>query len=175
MLSSGMISDLVRKILETYHLPWDGLHGVGHWARVYENGLRLARMTGAKVDIVQLFAVLHDSRRMNEGIDPGHGKRAADFARTLRVGYIDLEDGDFESLYEACADHTAGRMKGDITVCTCWDADRLDLARAGFSPRPERLCTPAAKDPAMIAWASQRSINDDIPHLVYLEWKVLNG
>jgi len=38
---------IVHSILEDYALPWNGTHGVGHWARVLENGLRLARQTGA--------------------------------------------------------------------------------------------------------------------------------
>ena len=31
---------LVHAILEDYALPWHGIHGVGHSARVLENGLR---------------------------------------------------------------------------------------------------------------------------------------
>ena len=38
---------ILHAILEEYELPWDGLHGVAHWARVLENGLRLADETGA--------------------------------------------------------------------------------------------------------------------------------
>lgn len=38
---------LIRIIREQYQLPWDGIHGVSHWARVLENGLRLAPLTGA--------------------------------------------------------------------------------------------------------------------------------
>jgi uncharacterized protein len=57
---------VVHAILEDYALPWHGTHGVGHWARVLENGLRLADATGAVVGVVHLFAVFHDSRRVNE-------------------------------------------------------------------------------------------------------------
>ena len=35
------LKPLVHQILEDYSLPWHGTHGVGHWARVLENGLRL--------------------------------------------------------------------------------------------------------------------------------------
>jgi uncharacterized protein len=48
-------------------------------------------------------------------------------------------------------------MTGDITVLTCWDADRLDLGRVGIRPAAHRLCTDAARDPAMIEWAYRRS------------------
>ena len=37
---------IVHAILEDYALPWHGTHGVGHWARVLENGLRLAKESG---------------------------------------------------------------------------------------------------------------------------------
>ena len=76
--------DLLREILANYALPWFGTHGVSHWARVLETGLRLAPGTGANPQVIQLFAVLHDSKRINEGIDPDHGRRAADYAARLR-------------------------------------------------------------------------------------------
>ena len=41
---------IVHAILEEYALPREGDHGVAHWARVLENGLRLARTTGANVE-----------------------------------------------------------------------------------------------------------------------------
>src|SRR3954447_5854186 len=50
---------ILHAVLDEYTLPWDGDHGVAHWARVLENGLRLAEETGANVEVVQLFAVLH--------------------------------------------------------------------------------------------------------------------
>jgi hypothetical protein len=34
------LKPLAHRILEDYPLRWDGIHGVGHWARVLENGLR---------------------------------------------------------------------------------------------------------------------------------------
>ena len=38
---------LVRAIRNQYTLNWEGIHGVSHWARVWENGQRLAEATGA--------------------------------------------------------------------------------------------------------------------------------
>ena len=78
------LKPIAHAILEDYVLPWNGTHGVAHWARVLENGLRLAQETGANVEVVQLFAVFHDSRRVNEGTDDGHGLRGADLAAELR-------------------------------------------------------------------------------------------
>ena len=57
-LKGSVISqELIRAILGRYTLPWEGTHGVPHWARVLENGKRLSEVTGAKKDIVELFAV----------------------------------------------------------------------------------------------------------------------
>jgi hypothetical protein len=38
---------VLSAILDEYELPLEGAHGVSHWARVMENGLRLAEETGA--------------------------------------------------------------------------------------------------------------------------------
>jgi len=51
---------LVREILRGYALNPRGLHGVLHWARAMENGLRLAQSTGANAEVVTLFALFHD-------------------------------------------------------------------------------------------------------------------
>lgn len=163
---------LLRVILKDYALPYFGIHGISHWARVLENGLRLAELTGANKEVVRLFALLHDSKRINETIDPGHGLRGAEFAITLRGTMFNLNDQEFDLLFEACANHTDGKTEADVTVQTCWDADRLDLIRAGITPDPKHLCTTAAKDPEIIRWANARSKNDTTPEFVHSEWLV---
>jgi HD superfamily phosphodiesterase len=69
------LRQLIHAILEEYALPWHGIHGVSHWARVLENGLCLAEKTGANVEVVKLFAVFHDSRRVNEDSDFGRDRK----------------------------------------------------------------------------------------------------
>ncbi|MFM7531655.1 MAG: hypothetical protein ACKO5J_04035, partial [Rubrivivax sp.] len=49
--------------------------------------------------------------------------------------------------------HSSGLTEADVTVQTCWDADRLDLGRVGIRPSPRYLCTPAARQPETIARA----------------------
>jgi len=100
-------SELIQAIRAQYTLPWRGTHGITHWARVREAGLRLAARTGAHPAVVELFAVLHDACRRNEGVDPGHGGRGADFAATLRGTLIHLPDAEFALLHTAFADHTS--------------------------------------------------------------------
>jgi len=101
-----------------------------------------------------------------------HGQRGAELAAKLRGTLFDLPDADFDLLYEACADHTDGLTEGDITVQTCWDADRLDLGRVGTEPDPRRLCTAEAKAPAMRKWADGRACFEVVPDLVKAEWGI---
>lgn len=169
------IPPILRAVLEDYALPWDGDHGIAHWARVLENGLRLADETGAVVTVVQLFAVLHDSRRIDEYADPDHGPRAAEFARTLRGSLFDLTDHEFALLHRACSGHTHERTHPDATIRTCWDADRLDLGRVGINPHPPLLCTEAARRPETIQWASGRAYSGSVPGFVLEEWGIDAG
>ena len=149
--------ELIQMILKEYQLSRWGVHGITHWARVLENGLRLASYTGARIPVVALFAVFHDSRRNNESKDPGHGKRGAKFAKTLNGKVFDLSEEDFALLETACAYHTDSMTSGDITVQTCWDSDRLDLGRVGIVYDLRYLFTDAAKQPELMKWACERS------------------
>jgi uncharacterized protein len=164
-----MAHDVV--IIEKYRLPWNVVHGIGHWARVRESGLRIAAsLTGVNTKVVELFAVFHDARRKNEGTDRGHGCRGAGLAKKLRGLFFELSDEEFELLYMACCYHTDGYTEGDITVQTCWDADRLDLGRVGKTPDPQYLCTTVAKDPDLIAWADSRAHQGIVPQFAVKEW-----
>lgn len=163
-------SSLIKEILDQYSLPFFGTHGITHWARVLENGLRIAKETGANERVVRLFAVLHDSRRQNESLDPGHGKRGAELAKVLRGSHFEVSDQEFDLLYEACVFHTDGKTESDITVQTCWDADRLDLGRVWIWPEPKQLCTEFAKKPEVLKWANQRSETRYTPEFVYTDW-----
>ena len=133
--------------------------------------LRFAE-TGANVEVVSLFAVLHDSRRINEVTDPEHGPRAAEFAVELRGSVFDLDDHEFRLLYRACEGHTHERNHHDVTIQTCWDSDRLDLGRVGIMPHPSRLCTEFAKRPDTIKWADGRASFGVVPTFVLDEWGI---
>ncbi len=157
--SSGLITvEFLTSIQAEYRMDWDGVHGFAHWQRVQENGLRLADLTGANQKVVTYFAYLHDNQRQNDGNDPGHGRRASQLIRAKFAGQLNLTAAELDLLCEACAGHTDGLTEGDITIQTCWDADRLDLFRVGIFPDPQYLCTSAAKDAGLIAWAAARSV-----------------
>ena len=164
------MDDLIRAILAEYALDPRGIHGLSHWARVLENGLRLAEATGADIRIVRLFAIFHDSRRENEGTDPGHGRRGAEFAVAVRNPLIDLDDADFETLRIACALHTDERFHPDPTVQTCWDADRLDLGRVGKKVDPDFLGRAAGGDGTLLRWADERARRGVVPAFVNKDW-----
>jgi uncharacterized protein len=159
---------IIGAVLKGYALPVRGMHGVVHWARVLENGLKLAEETGADPEIVTLFALFHDSRRINENRDPGHGLCGGELARSLRGDLVHLDDARFDLLHEACRFHTDGLDHQNVTIQVCWDADRLDLGRVGIRPCPERLCTDAAR--ALIPWAHGRALRDEVPATVSTVW-----
>src|SRR3990172_2534567 len=163
---------LMKEILSQYTLPLNGRHGVSHWARVLDNGRKLVELTGANLEVVELFAVFHDSKRIDEGIDKGHGARGAEYARELRGEFFELDDVAFDLLSAACAEHPHGLRQADLTIQVCWDSDRLDLGRAGIPPLPHLLCTPAAQDTMMIGWAHERSLRRFVPDLVEVEWGI---
>jgi uncharacterized protein len=150
--------ELLLAIRQQFALDWHGVHGIRHWKRVRENGLRLAHATSANPAVVELFAYLHDSRRLDEWEDEGHGARAAEFLVTLQGRFFHLADEELDLLAYACRHHSDGLMDGDVTVRTCWDADRLDLGRVGIRPNPRYLCTDAARRPEVLAWAYRRSV-----------------
>lgn len=140
-----------------------GIHGLGHWARVYANGLKLAAATGADTRVVELFALFHDSRRRNENSDPEHGPRGALLAEQVQGTLLQMDNDSFQLLLTACRLHTMARTHEEITVQTCFDADRLDLARTGTTVDPHFLCTETARDPKIIAWATAQSIAGIVP------------
>jgi uncharacterized protein len=150
---------LLAVLRERFTLDWRGIHGAPHWARVWRNGLVLADRTGASRRVVSLFAFLHDSCRWSDDRDPQHGSRAALLIERLRDdGLVSVSDEEAALLGFACRHHNDGLVEADVTVQTCWDADRLDLGRVGTRPDPRYLCTPAARDRSLIAWALRRSL-----------------
>ena len=150
------LEEIVNLAKERFCLDLDGTHGIAHWERVRQNGSMLSKHTGADGNIVELFAFLHDCCREDNGGDPDHGIRAANFAKSLHGKSLKMSDSNFKLLYEACKYHAKGRTKADITVMTCWDADRLDLWRTGIRPNPKLLCTPYAKKRNVIEICCQR-------------------
>jgi uncharacterized protein len=177
-----MISkELIAAILDQYRLSPAGIHGISHWARVYENGQRLAQNNGAYARVTALFAVFHDACRVSDGADFFHGRRGAQLAKQMRGSFYELDDAEFELLYRACAQHTEGRVKDSgaglaaLTVQTCWDSDRLDLPRVGIRINPHRLATDTARQDEILRWAEERSTARLLPDWVSADWTALRA
>ena len=146
-----------------YKLRWLGTHGASHWARVILNGLILSDLTGADRDVVVMFGLFHDSRRVNDLHDPPHGKRGGKLARQLLSKDSHWPPEKTDVLVEACNGHTAIRHHEDITIQTCWDADRLDLPRIGAQVDCSYLGSWTPGNESIVEAASTRGRGKEFP------------
>jgi hypothetical protein len=111
------VSRLAEAVLEKSTGKDSSIHGESHWQRVAAAGLTLLPETpGADPALVFLFALFHDSMRLNDNYDPLHGPRGAALARQLRGEAFDLEDAEMNLLAFACEEHTNGGIDPDPTV-----------------------------------------------------------
>jgi uncharacterized protein len=142
--------ELIESIKQEFKIDYYGDHGINHWRRVYNNTERLSRHYNVESEVFELFALLHDSKRHDEFQDKHHGKRAAEFTQTLLdKAMITLDEEDTERLIYACANHTHSDKKhplfSDLIVQICFDSDRLDIGRVGYSVDISYLATEYAK------------------------------
>jgi uncharacterized protein len=97
-------------------------------------GLELApQVEGCDAELVLLFALFHDSQRFSEFHDPEHGLRGGPLAREMSAD-LPLDEPRLARLVNACARHDKGEIADDPTTGVCWDADRLNLWRVGYTP-----------------------------------------
>jgi len=138
------IEILVSKVIEEAKLANSSIHGVSHWQRVERNGAFLCQFNKADLEVVRLFALFHDSKREDDYRDLEHGPRAEVYIRSIS-DFVPLAQEQFEDLCIACRTHTTGTVPENITIGTCWDADRLDIGRVGIQPNEEFMTNPEAK------------------------------
>jgi len=146
-------------------------HGPDHWLRVYQNARHLLEEEGldSNVDIDSMYwaALYHDSKRVDEMTDPGHGGRGAVHLLTERTEAEHPDDiKAIRIAAHCCALHTElqapssplyddgdyQRLTGDLPTQTrrlveifC-DSDRLDIGRVGYRPDHRFMFTDAAKE-----------------------------
>lgn len=134
------------------------VHGETHWLVVAQAGLEvLEHAPDADREVVLLFALLHDTMRVHDGIDRVHGREASRFARALRgEGLLRLEPHRLDVLCDACDRHADGETTDDPTIAACWDADRLDIGRVGIRIDPAYLSTPVPDWGALIRRGGER-------------------
>jgi uncharacterized protein len=130
----------------------DGIHGPSHWKSVEQTAVTIAAQNGGDVEIASAFAALHDFCRLNDGNDEGHGRRAALYATKIRRKVLaNFSPERFAKLYYALYFHAHGMTSDNPTIGACWDADRLDLKRAGvgITPDPAMMSTEFGRRTAM--------------------------
>lgn len=146
--TSMQLSALLIEAKRIFHLDltWTQ-HGPRHWLQVEKNAIMLGEHTpGCDMEVARHFALLHDCRRENEGSDPEHGARAAEFAQELADGgMLGLDPGQLATLKYAMTHHNGGQVSDDPTIGVCWDADRLDLLRVGTTPEINLMSTRFAR------------------------------
>lgn len=125
------------KVLERHTDLASEWHGLGHSAHVAALALDHPPEDGAHLGVRLAFALLHDALRAHDGIDPGHGARAARLAHGLAdAGVLTFDDEEQRLLEAALAQHdrpAAERVKDhphpDPSLAACWHADFLALER----------------------------------------------
>ncbi|MDG1299824.1 MAG: hypothetical protein P8N81_07730, partial [Paracoccaceae bacterium] len=145
-------------LAEQFSLDHNGAHGYHHWLRVLYNGRLLCSRNSANIKVVELFSLLHDSKRSNKKSDPEHGERAAIFAETMRGTWFTVTDKELQLLQDACILHSEGLRDKDVTIQTCWDADRLDNYYTEVDFNFSLLSDDLAKQELIIFEAGQRAL-----------------
>ncbi|MBT4284900.1 MAG: hypothetical protein HOD94_06265 [Rhodobacteraceae bacterium] len=145
-------------LAEQFSLDHNGAHGYHHWLRVLYNGRLLCSRNSANIKVVELFSLLHDSKRSNIKSDPEHGERAAIFAETMRGTWFTVTDKELQLLQDACILHSEGLRDKDVTIQTCWDADRLDNYYTEVDLNFSLLSDDLAKQELIIFEAGQRAL-----------------
>lgn len=160
--------ELIVQLVNGFMPGTRGIHGVAHWARVLENGKALAELSGAQLEVVELFSVLHDCQRWDDGSDPEHGRRAGQFVKDKGERFFNISKPSFLLLIRACDEHVDGNVSENITIQTCWDADRLDIARAFKKVDPRLMSQHVSAE--IIDWATKRACDGYVPEFVGSEW-----
>lgn len=152
------VQHLRNYIAENLMIWGSSVHGIAHWDRVWSYGQAIGWSEDADMKVVEYFAYLHDCKRYDDGLDPGHGGRAGIFAKNNRE-LFDLSDSQFKQLVRAVSGHTDAmpgcKAGDDPTLAVCWDSDRLDIDRVGITVDPRYLFTDMARELAYMKHESE--------------------
>lgn len=140
---------LIERLKQDNEFYYSDIHGRKHYANVMAAGLELADYFKLNPKLFKYFAYLHDSCRKNEGHDPLHGQRAAEYIESVKH-LIDLCTAERWMLQSACAMHTSAKPwdghKYTLFEKCAFDADRSDIGRVCFSVDPAYLFTRKGKE-----------------------------
>ena len=162
---------------------WPGggeLHTKEHCERVLLHALTIGVRLGLSAEDLEALsacAVFHDSRRLDDGRDVGHGQRASDYYRecsraagfahrdtgtefdwrvALTIAYHDRDDAEGERATKAAAQGATGAEAALMIYRAFKDADALDRWRLG----------PHGLDPAFLRTESAHQLVDFARRLV---------
>ncbi len=124
------IFNQLQKISKEYCDEEGGCHGPDHSLRVEETALFIGERMGARLDILQAAAILHDIGRRFETSSQGaicHAQRGAEMAREI-LAQCGLIKNDIEAICHAIRCH---RFRGtdipkSLEAQILFDADKLD-------------------------------------------------
>lgn len=152
----------LNKILNQFELDIDGYHGFHHWARVIDNGIKIAEHYQLNKNIIIGFGLFHDIMRENDDDDPDHGFRGANFLEEIK-NETNFTQDEIDIIKEAATTHTEGFNTDSLIIGACWDADRLDLYRVGIYPDIDFLSTEYAKNETLIEERSLLAEKEILP------------
>lgn len=152
--------NVINHLLNNLKTDIESIHGINHWLRVLANTVIIHDNLTLDMDVAIAFAFLHDAFRANDFDDIEHGARVEIWFNTKNKfnKAVNLTNRQKEVLFFACKWHSHGKTikyfeninhnfsQFEInTIISCWDADRLDLARVGVYPDEKYLSTEVAK------------------------------
>ena len=145
MIASLAVPFVIRES-HTLNVLQSRMHGLDHWYRVWKNALLLSSGDrSVDMDVVALYALFHDSMRLNDGADIDHGNRAWRLWESYKARNESIVDifnhRQEELLFEAIVEHSNGLRTTNPTIAICWDADRLDLHRKALWPDARFMST----------------------------------
>ena len=117
-------------------------HGVGHWARVLENGLRLAESTEPTSKLSNFLPSSMIPGVSTKESMTGTGNVVPNSQQAFTANGSTLSDDQFDLLYAACVRHTDGGTEETLRsrfvgMRTAWTLDGSASVpnRSGFVPR----------------------------------------
>ena len=144
----------LKRVTAECRLDMSSAHGFLHWTRVLQNAMAIAEaeeLDGERVKALYFSALYHDSQRVSENNDHGHGGRGAAlmhrqfvltsgmtwFTRILATEMCTLHTELMPwNISELCRHLSEDDFHAVSIFC---DADRLDLTRFGWIPDEARL------------------------------------
>jgi uncharacterized protein len=129
-----------------FSLPPDSPHSTGHWLRVLKYGRVFARDLQGDEALVIVAALSHDCCRSDDGFDPLHGHRAADWAAQHNGKLFAFDRQRMSTLRDMLRRHNdGGYVPTDPTAAAFTAADRADIDRDGVGLNvSSRFFTPKA-------------------------------